>query len=191
MRIRRRPSIWPSSQAANCSCDGCCSLTISSISSWMWVSSFRNSLSAIPRLLVGRMIGAAGGENCKRPRATKKAAAGRFRVVTSRSAVVVFDLGYVGGVMVVRSAVHAARHQVIDDAGDGQHQEQEDQGPANLERPAEEPQDDQDDNRQPDQTRQIVHLLRSLMASPSGYINDIISNGSTMTRNGVRNGARG
>ena len=60
MRIRSRPSICPSNQAANCSCDGCCSLTSSSISSWMWVSSFRNSLSSIPHLLPGCVIAAAG-----------------------------------------------------------------------------------------------------------------------------------
>ena len=46
IRIRSRPSIWPSNQAANCSCEGCFSLTSSSISSWMWVRSFKNSLSS-------------------------------------------------------------------------------------------------------------------------------------------------
>src|SRR6266513_49189 len=51
MRMRSRPSICPSSQAANCSWEGCCSLTTSSISSWMWVKSFRNSLSSIAHLL--------------------------------------------------------------------------------------------------------------------------------------------
>ena len=72
----------------------------------------------------------------------KSGRTGRFSLQMSRSDVVVLDLGDVGGVMVVaRPAVHAAGHEVIDHPGDGQDQEQEDQGPAHLERPAEQPAD--------------------------------------------------
>src|SRR6184192_2571295 len=90
----------------------------------------------------------------------KKRPEGPLFLQRSRSDVVVLDLGDIGGVMVVaRPAVHAAGYEVIDHPGDGQDQEQEDQGPANLERPAEQPEYDQDNDDGPDKARQIVHLL--------------------------------
>src|SRR5437867_3901464 len=84
----------------------------------------------------------------------KKRPEGPLFLQRSRSDVVVLDLGDIGGVMVVGPAIHAASHEVIDHPGDGQNEEQEDQVAGYVERPAEQPENDQDDDDRPDETRQ-------------------------------------
>src|SRR5713101_8018551 len=119
IRIRSRPSICPSSQAANCSWEGCCSLTTSSISSWMWVSSFRNSLSSIPHLL-GLWHGArvAGGQIVDGSGQQKKRPGGRFSLSATPSDVCVLDLRRLGGLVVVPGAHAHPDGQLVYDADD-------------------------------------------------------------------------
>jgi hypothetical protein len=69
--------------------------------------------------------------------------------------VCVFDLGNLGRVVVMGAAApHATGEQVVDDPGDGQHQQQEDQRAADVEAKAKKPKDEQDDDDRPDQTGQ-------------------------------------
>src|SRR2546430_12631157 len=111
MRIRSRPSICPSSQAANCSWAGCCSLTTSSISSWMWVKSFRNSLSSIPHLLgLGMVPAGPAGQIVDGSAPQKKRPEGAAYASAPPLDVGVLDLGHLGGVVVVAGgAAHPAR----------------------------------------------------------------------------------
>src|SRR2546430_11632497 len=124
MRIRSRPSICPSSRAANCSWAGCCSLTTSSISSWMWVKSFRNSLSSIPHLLgLGMVPAGPAGQIVDGSAPQKKRPEGAAYASAPPLDVGVLDLGHLGGVVVVAGvAPLTTRQQHVRHDDDRPHQ---------------------------------------------------------------------
>src|SRR5256886_17486371 len=144
MRIRSRPSICPSSQAANCSWAGCCSLPTTSIWSWMWVKSFRNSLSSIPHLLgLGMVPAGPAGQIVDGSAPQKKRPEGAAYASAPPLDVGVLDLGHLGGVVVVAgAAVHPPRPQGVGHADDRQHEQKEDESAADVKADAEQAEDD-------------------------------------------------
>src|SRR2546430_4561811 len=145
MRIRSRPSICPSSQAANCSWAGCCSLTTSSISSWMWVKSFRNSLSSIPHLLgLGMVPAGPAGQIVDGSAPQKKRPEGAAYGSAPPLDVGVLDLGHLGGVVVVAGgALHPPRQPVVRHAHDRPHQQKGDERAAHGETDGQPPEGDE------------------------------------------------
>ena len=69
------------------------------------------------------------------------------------------DPCYLGPVVMPGAAVHPAGKQVVDDPDDGQHEQKEDEGAADVKANTEKPEDDENRHDCPDQTRQLMHLL--------------------------------
>src|SRR5690349_8278788 len=102
------------------------------------------------------MFAAAGWRHCRRDSPNKKAVGGPLFPPRRRHSDLPVDLGHLAGVMMIGAAVKATGQQVVNHTRDRQHQEEEDQGAADVHPKPEQPEREEDDHDGPDQACQAL-----------------------------------